>query len=1179
MNVYKTRLFLTLVFIIFLFGSTVTAEISFDPHGFGLTVAENDLAEIELEVSNNFEFDVSFGVSSSLVDEDGMMVGPMRDDPGDLIDEFEPQQLGNVNRHVTGIAWDEGNGWMWLSESDNARVQAVDPNDNYRMVGQVNMPEPVSGLGYYDGVFYGVGWTNHAWLFRVDAEGDNLGNFNLQGSAGAVDCGAEGLLFAMAQQVIYIYDIENDYQLLGNFRNYENFLQDDELVQSVCWVDEHPNGQLWLNSRAGNGDNHAWQVAVDTDEWAATGLTQEFITDAQDQQMGHPRDGIGHDGENLWITHWQSPRIRIIDDGVAEISILEIDPEEGVIAAEDLELILISANAEGVEAGVYNFLLSFEFAEVDQEESFVIEISAVVSIASPTFDVSGTVTDPATGENIEDVTVNLDQYIMTRQTNGEGGFLFSDLPPDEYEFNFSAPGYLPFTTRALVGDEGDLDLEIELLFAECEIDLDEVIEELGIDENTQVNFNATNNGTGPLTYTVDRRLLGDANADPWTLRTSFDVGVQLEDSRIQGAVYINGNYFVAGAHNYEPAIYILNGEGELLDLFIQPGENRYGMKDIASDGELIWGAVRDVIYGLTPDGEVAVSFESPYSPTNNMAWDGDRELLWVASTTAGITGVDREGNVVAEVDRQGLRIYGLAYYPDDPDGHQLYVFHKDADIGNNIVDKIDIENDEAQHVGVLEPEAGGSAAAAFITNEYDVYSWVFMAVANNGGEDRIDIWQIDARKDWMAVEPAEGAIESEGSQEFVLTLDATDLPAVVFEGEVVLVHNGRGDEVSLPITLTVGDGGGEQERVIEHHDGWNMVSTNVQPDPNEIPELTAGLVENDLLLLMKDGDGRFYSPEFGFCNIPGWNVADGYQIKMDGAGELVLTGEPVNADDPIQLDIGWSMISYFPREPVDAVVALSGIVEQLLMAKDGDGHFYSPAFGFSNMGDMAEGFGYQVKITEDTELVYTVPEENEFARSPHREIPETPSHPNTDTNMSVLILADQLDGRTIKIFAEGELVGSGVIENGVCGIAVWGDDSTTDETDGVVTGENLTLKIGKNQPEFITVLGKGTYSTDGFWVIQLSADSAILLEFGISSVHPNPFNSVTRLTFGLPEMSVVTVAVYDLTGRMVTELVSREMKAGNHTVVWDAKDATTGVYMVRIRSGVQSAVEKIVLVK
>jgi hypothetical protein len=32
-------------------------------------------------------------------------------------------------------------------------------------------------------------------------------------------------------------------------------------------------------------------------------------------------------------------------------------------------------------------------------------------------------------------------------------------------------------------------------------------------------------------------------------------------------------------------------------------------------------------------------------------------------------------------------------------------------------------------------------------------------------------------------------------------------------------------------------------------------------------------------MLMKNGMGQFYNPEFDFCNIPGWDVAQGYMSR------------------------------------------------------------------------------------------------------------------------------------------------------------------------------------------------------------------------------------------------------------------------------------------------------------
>ncbi len=61
------------------------------------------------------------------------------------------------------------------------------------------------------------------------------------------------------------------------------------------------------------------------------------------------------------------------------------------------------------------------------------------------------------------------------------------------------------------------------------------------------------------------------------------------------------------------------------------------------------------------------------------------------------------------------------------------------------------------------------------------------------------------------------------------------------------------------------------------------------------------------------------------------------------------------------------MVSYLPRVAVDAVDALSGIVEDLEIAKDGWGNFYIPSWDFSNMGLMREGSGYLLKVDGDVQ--------------------------------------------------------------------------------------------------------------------------------------------------------------------------------------------------------------------
>ena len=60
---------------------------------------------------------------------------------------------------------------------------------------------------------------------------------------------------------------------------------------------------------------------------------------------------------------------------------------------------------------------------------------------------------------------------------------------------------------------------------------------------------------------------------------------------------------------------------------------------------------------------------------------------------------------------------------------------------------------------------------------------------------------------------------------------------------------------------------------------------------------------------------------------------------------------------------------------------------------------------------------------------------------------------------------------------------------------------------------------------------------------------------------------------------MVKVAVYDINGRMVAELVNGYMSAGTYPVTFDANDLSSGVYMIHMISSDFSTVQKVMLIK
>ena len=86
-------------------------------------------------------------------------------------------------------------------------------------------------------------------------------------------------------------------------------------------------------------------------------------------------------------------------------------------------------------------------------------------------------------------------------------------------------------------------------------------------------------------------------------------------------------------------------------------------------------------------------------------------------------------------------------------------------------------------------------------------------------------------------------------------------------------------------------------------------------------------------------------------------------------------------------------------------------------------------------------------------------------------------------------------------------------------------------------------------------------------------------EFALYQNFPNPFNPSTEIKFDLPKQSEVLIAVYDMLGREVARLVSGEIKAGSHTIKWNATNQTTGIYLVLFRADNFKQTRKMILIK
>lgn len=378
------------------------------------------------------------------------------------------------------------------------------------------------------------------------------------------------------------------------------------------------------------------------------------------------------------------------------------------------------------------------------------------------------------------------------------------------------------------------------------------------------------------------------------------------------------------------------------------------------------------------------------------------------------------------------------------------------------------------------------------------------------------------------------------------------------------------------------------EQRIALNENWNMISTNIDLENNDIVDIMQAIVDRDHLFILKNALGQVYVPAYNYINIDGWNTSEGYQVKVTADEMLVLSGPHIPFDRPINLAENWQMIAYYPTWPLDARVAFEDIVEHVLIIKDNEGHFYLPSYNYSNMGNMRTGNGYQVKMEADAELVYTLPRNNEDGNVPETiKIPVYFSWSQTGLNMSLLIT--EIDHQEY-ISEIGAISQSGICIGGVSltgdypiGFAIWGDDPTTDAVDGLLEGESFILRSDNQELNLIpnsNVTGSRLeYETDSYAVLEVKVIPTIPQEFYLEQNYPNPFNAVTQLKYGLPQAGLISIRIYDTSGCLVATLVNKNQSVGHHVAIWEAGSTSSGLYLVKMESDKFSKVQKIVLTK
>jgi hypothetical protein len=142
---------------------------------------------------------------------------------------------------------------------------------------------------------------------------------------------------------------------------------------------------------------------------------------------------------------------------------------------------------------------------------------------------------------------------------------------------------------------------------------------------------------------------------------------------------------------------------------------------------------------------------------------------------------------------------------------------------------------------------------------------------------------------------------------------------------------------------------------------------------------------------------------------------------------------------------------------------------------------------------------------------------------------------------------------------------------------VAGSGTTTEPNEYSFTDNNVSSRTYTYRLKQIDFDGSFEYSEE------IEVEVSVLFGFSLQQNYPNPFNPVTTIKYQIPELSFVTIKIYDVLGNEIATLVNKEKPAGSYEVEFYPASGNlnlvSGIYFYQLKAGSFIQTKKMILLK
>lgn len=399
----------------------------------------------------------------------------------------------------------------------------------------------------------------------------------------------------------------------------------------------------------------------------------------------------------------------------------------------------------------------------------------------------------------------------------------------------------------------------------------------------------------------------------------------------------------------------------------------------------------------------------------------------------------------------------------------------------------------------------------------------------------------------------------------------------------------------------------ETEQTIVLQEGWNIISSYIEPDDKDIVKIFSGIQGN--ISLISNSSGEVYWPEYNINEITTWDYNEGYQVNMITPDTLIIYGKQLIPEaTPISLSRGWNIKPYIVDQPMPVETALESIASDLELVTNNSGEIYWPEYNVNDIGDMQPGEGYKLFLNNETILTYPSPSPSamKIAGSTGLQQASTTvtgsgfyksTHLNTGVQAILLIQSGQLeDGDEVAVWSEDNvLIGNGIVSNNQSAVTIWGRDSMDENSElGARDDELLRLTVwlqSEREERPLTIKSLSSlidgeldnssirYKKNSVLVAEVFHSSETPSNYLLHQNYPNPFNPSTTIEYSIPNDEMVKLEVYNILGQKIATLIDEKQYAGRYEVVFKAEELSSGVYFYRLNAGNYTEIKRMILLR